>query len=1407
MIKRLLSMIISVAIFITILPVIGVEAQSLDQDLLLWYKFNETSGNTIKDYSGNGKDATICGGTSWTNGNLYFDGSSGYAQMPNGILNGHDEVTISLFVKPEITAKNQFTWMFGNNRNVYMFLGTCNSSSKTKFEITTSSYGGAQKMSTTSQMSSGVWGNAVITISKSAQTAILYKDGIEAERLTGLTIFPSDLGATTANWFAKSPYGDPYFKGSMSDFRVYNRVLTSAEIVLLNQTVRSGLATKDLDAISFANPNSIISNITLPTTGVNGSTITWESSDPYVISNNGEVMRPQYGDKTVTLTATAVNSTFSATKQFEFTVLEQFDDQQKVDYDKEALVITEDLSKLIHNLSLPLTGASGSTITWGSSNTDVLTNAGIVKRPAVGQADGTAVLTATIRSGDVVLTRDFQITVLAQEEMYAYLFAYFTGNDPSQEKLYYALSKDGCSFNPLNNNNPVLSSNSGTKCLRDPFIMHGEDGYYYALATDMQSSLGWSSNRNLITWKSADLVNWTDETIIKICDGDYVSTKAGNRAWAPQAIYDPIKGEYMLYWATSLTTDNPSRNKIWYAYTKDFKTLTTEPAVLFTPVSGNDAIDADIYYKDGTYYMFYKDGTTGVKITTSANLSGPYGKECDLVSPVNVEGSCIYKLIGQEKWALIYDYYNYGYYGMSTTTDFKNFSVLPKSNVNINFGARHGTVIQITRSEYKALAAKWGDVIPDPPAEVQDPIAWYKFDGNALDSSGNGKNATLNGETSFVEGVNGQGQALKLNGSNAYVQLPQGILSNLQNFTISAWVRVDTSQNFQRVFDFGNNTTSYTFMTPSNGTNSKFSITNGGTASEYATLGKIPVTGNWAHMAMVLNENITTMYINGYPVASNECTFLKPYQLGATLYNYIGKSQWTTDPYFNGTIDDFRIYNRAVTQEELLVMAGIPSTAIINATAPQLKSSKLVQIDYDKKTIFLPVAAGTDLSQFKPEFTLRDGATIALKNGQTADFTNPAVYTVTGSDGITADWTVTAKKWGNTVLPGFYADPEIAVLNGKYYIYPTTDGFDSWSSYYFKAFSSPDLINWMDEGTILDLRNVPWTGGTNAWAPSITEYKGKYYYYYAGNKNIGVAVADSPTGPYTDSGKALITAGTATGQMIDPQVFIDDDGTPYLFWGNGRLYVIQLGEDMVSTVGSLKDITPPNFTEGIYVFKRNGTYYFTWSCNDTRSPDYQVRYGTSMSPFGPISGSTIILQKDESKEIYATGHHSIIKIPGKDEYYICYHRFSTPTITGDNYSQYYGTHREICIDKLQFNPDGTIASTVPTHEGITEPVHFGIYSRACVKIAGLKAGNQLNATVNVQNNNADENVTVIMALYDKNNKLVSTTNQSISVEKYSAKTIQLSLTLKEDINGHKVRIFTWDGLGSMKPVYESKVFK
>lgn len=385
-----------------------------------------------------------------------------------------------------------------------------------------------------------------------------------------------------------------------------------------------------------------------------------------------------------------------------------------------------------------------------------------------------------------------------------------------------------------------------------------------------------------------------------------------------------------------------------------------------------------------------------------------------------------------------------------------------------------------------------------------------------------------------------------------------------------------------------------------------------------------------------------------------------------------------------------------------------PKDVLETAHGESIRKNNTV-VDTLRKTMEVSILPGASLKALKISFDQVPGVTVTPSAPQ--NFANgPVDYKVSiGNKRIT--YHVKAIEVNNPVLAGYYADPDIlyAEKTGRFYIYPTSDGFTGWSGTYFKTFSSPDLVHWKDEGKILELgKDVTWAN-RNAWAPCIVEKKingrYQYFYYFTAAQKIGVAVADHPAGPFKDLGKPLIDkrpAGVKGGQEIDPDVFTDPQtGKSYLYWGNGYMAGAELNEDMTSLKDTPTVLQPGReFREGTYVFSRKGKYYFMWSEDDTRSPDYRVAYGISDAPLGRITvpENRIILAKDAAAGIYGTGHNAVVQIPGKDEWYIVYHRFNYPN--GIYMGAAAGYNREVCIDKLEFNEDGTIKPVTPTHQGI-----------------------------------------------------------------------------------------------------------
>ncbi|KAJ9144131.1 Arabinoxylan arabinofuranohydrolase [Pleurostoma richardsiae] len=288
----------------------------------------------------------------------------------------------------------------------------------------------------------------------------------------------------------------------------------------------------------------------------------------------------------------------------------------------------------------------------------------------------------------------------------------------------------------------------------------------------------------------------------------------------------------------------------------------------------------------------------------------------------------------------------------------------------------------------------------------------------------------------------------------------------------------------------------------------------------------------------------------------------------------------------------------------------------------------------------------------------------------------------------------TTAEAGNPIVDGWYADPDTAIYDGLYWVYPTSSyPYDEQT--YLDAFSSSDLVNWTKHPNVLTTANFTWA--TRAvWAPAPVSRNGKYYLYFAANGiqsdselgGFGVGVADRPEGRYIDAiGAPLIGAYHNGAQPIDQDVFVDDGRQAYIYYGgHSHANVALLNEDMIS-LGTLPDgtqfreITPTNYVEGPQMFKLNGTYYMMWSEGGWTGPDYAVSYAMSDLPLGPFDRVAKILQQD-SAVATGSGHNGVMNVPGTDIWYIVYHR--RPLSETD------GNHRVVCYDRMYLNDDGTI---------------------------------------------------------------------------------------------------------------------
>lgn len=287
---------------------------------------------------------------------------------------------------------------------------------------------------------------------------------------------------------------------------------------------------------------------------------------------------------------------------------------------------------------------------------------------------------------------------------------------------------------------------------------------------------------------------------------------------------------------------------------------------------------------------------------------------------------------------------------------------------------------------------------------------------------------------------------------------------------------------------------------------------------------------------------------------------------------------------------------------------------------------------------------------------------------------------------------------GNPFLPGYFADPTIKKFGDTYYLYATTDGSGAGFGP-SQTWTSRDLVNW----TLLPMN---WPDSHWIWAPDVIQAaNNKYYLFYCQPCNIYCGESETPRGPWKnilgESEAVLVPDRFVTNAItLDGQVFVDDDGSAYLYWGTWGIYkgfgcgAGKLAPDMKSFTETrlIPNTEATDFFEAPFVLKRNGVYYFMYSSGSCHDGTYRVQYATSKEgPLGPYTYGGCILETSEDGTIHGPGHHSILQ--QGDDYYMVYHRHNNPHSNR-------GFHRQICIDRMQFNADGTIAKMIPTHSGI-----------------------------------------------------------------------------------------------------------
>ena len=529
-----------------------------------------------------------------------------------------------------VSGAGNFIWCFARSSSQgYLFL----SAKDTRYSISTSNWSGETNVTPNTPIAQGEWIN--VTYIQDGNSGSLYLNGQKKAQNTNMKTRPADLSKLIMNYLGRSCYdGDAFLKDALyADFSIYNTALGESEL--------SEFAAK----------------------------------------------------------AEALNNLSS---------------KEAIGMDLAALTLPSSINNLYEGVTLPTKCTYGSSVTWESDNTALLSNEGkVTGTPEENRQHVT--LTATLTNGDETATKTFDVYIRQKDSPYShYLFTFFPSN--SDENIYYAVSDNGYDYTVVNKGKPVVTAKEITVMggLRDPHILRGEDGRFYMVATDMRSELGWSSNRGMVLMRSDDLVNWKTSTVH--FPTRYAGTYFANvtRVWAPETIYDPVAKKYLVYFSILTNEGTVPYDKVFYAYAnEDFTDLEGTPTYFYD--RGGATIDMDIVFNenDSLYHAFYKnEGSGGICQVTATSLTAPEGQEGSQWSAPTgtlqqtteaVEGAGIFRLINSDDWILMYDCYMNRHYQFCSSPDLFQFTFRKNTATQGAFTPRHGTVIPITEEEYQTL--------------------------------------------------------------------------------------------------------------------------------------------------------------------------------------------------------------------------------------------------------------------------------------------------------------------------------------------------------------------------------------------------------------------------------------------------------------------------------------------------------------------------------------------------------------------------------------------------------------------------------------------------------------------------------------------------------------------------------
>lgn len=814
---------------------------SIGTSLVARLKFDETSGTTAADSTGNAWTGTLVNTPTWTTGTIgnavnLTKASSQYVSLPSGIASSLSDFSVSTWVYQNSASTFARIFDFGTGNGMwggtdpwgnqiwrserYLYLAPQGGSGKLRFGITRSAGVGEEQVDGNAALPTGQWTHVIVT--KSGSVASLYVNGQLVGQNLSMPMSPYQLPPTPLNYIGKSQWSDPYFDGKIDDFRLYRGALTTADVqTLANYGVAhlkfdEASGTTAIDSTANGWTGTLVNGPTW-STGKTANAVSLDGSNDYVSLPSGVVN----GQTTCTLSGWVyLNSVSNWQRIFDFgtgTTNYMFLSPKNGSNGKVRFAIrTASVSEQVidgaaaiatggwHHVAVTLNGATGTLYVDGAQvgqNTAMTltpTSLGATTQNYIGKSqfssdpylngkvDDFRIFSSALTSAQIAtlyggLTTP-SITVAAGDTQSVISWSAITN------ATSYILKRSTTAGGPYTIVASGLTGNSYT----DTGLTNGTTYYYVLVAA---SSLAESGSA-------------TETSVMPVPPAPSAPTGLAGIGW---------NGAADLSWTASSTATS---------YT--VKRSTTSGGSYSTVASGVTTTT----YSDTTV----TDGTTYYYVVSASNLGGESANS---------------------------------------------------SEISIVF---------------------------------TQPKAYLKFDEtsgtSAADASGNSWTGTLTNGPLWSAGRSNN--TVDLDGSNDYVSLPSGVVSSLTTCTLMTWVNQDTVANWSRIFDFGTGTNNYMFLAPKNGATSKIRF-----AIRTASVGEQQITGTaalptgWHHVAVTLNGATGTLYVDGVQVGQNTAMTLNPSSLGTTGLNYLGKSQFSADPYLTGRVDEFRIYGRALSSTEI----------------------------------------------------------------------------------------------------------------------------------------------------------------------------------------------------------------------------------------------------------------------------------------------------------------------------------------------------------------------------------------------------------------------------------------------------------------------------------------------------------